>query len=81
MYRTYQAAMDSLEPFKAAARFTAGMMRQAWPHQSWPQAAIMGLGALLADWPALRELDINPLIVGQIGCTIVDARALLLEHP
>ena len=43
MYRTYQAAMDSLEPFKAAARFTAGMMRQAWPHQSWPQAAMMGL--------------------------------------
>lgn len=29
----------------------------------------------------LAELDINPLIVGQIGCTIVDARALLLEQP
>ena len=27
----------------------------------------------------LAELDINPLIVSRIGCTIVDARALLLE--
>ena len=29
----------------------------------------------------LAELDINPLIVSPIGCTIVDARALLLEQP
>ena len=45
-------------------------------------ATIVNLSWLAHDHrDRLAELDINPLIVGQIGCTIVDARALLLEHP
>ena len=62
MYRTYQAAMDSLEPFKAAARFTAGMMRQAWPHQSWPQAAMMGLDT--RGMPAYVAAALGALVGG-----------------
>ena len=37
--------MDSFKPLKVAARFTAGLLRQAWPHQASPFAAMMGLDA------------------------------------
>ena len=41
---------------------------------------MVGLSWLAHDHRArLAELDINPLIVGNLGCTIADARALLLE--
>jgi poly(3-hydroxybutyrate) depolymerase len=39
IYQSYQTAMDSLEPFKAAARMTARMLRQNWLSMGLPEMA------------------------------------------
>ena len=47
-YQFFQAATDSLEPFKAAARLTGGMMRQAWPHAAMMSMDVGGVGSYVA---------------------------------
>jgi hypothetical protein len=40
---------------------------------------VVALGRLAADVPEVAELDLNPVIVGEEGCAIVDVRLRLSE--
>jgi acetate---CoA ligase (ADP-forming) len=35
---------------------------------------ILGIGALVDDFPSIAELDLNPVLVHESAATIVDAR-------
>jgi len=41
---------------------------------------IVRIGQLMADHPALAEIDINPVIVSSEGCVPTDARVILQSH-
>jgi acetyltransferase len=40
----------------------------------------MRLSCLVTDFPAVRELDVNPLYVKEKGAMALDAR-IIFEHP
>ena len=56
-----------LEGFRGRPRADIGALRDA----------VLRVGAMAADHPALVELDCNPLIAGPGGAIVVDARARL----
>jgi len=76
------APLDALEADELvtggkAGRLVAGFRGAPAADAKSVADLLLRLGRLAADMPEINELDLNPILAGPSGCTVVDARVRL----
>lgn len=70
---TYQGAIDQISGLRCAPLFTGFRNLPALDLDATAQV-VLALSALARDLPEIRELDINPLLIGSSGVSGLDVR-------